>query len=267
MNRSPLLIVRGARQLVTVRGAGGPRRGADMNDVGVVHFGVALMANGVILNIGTGHRIENLTQARRAQEIDASGCVVVPGFVDSSAHLPNLSAHLAQRLIAHGTTALRPQHPESRRSLRYLSDAGLDVANPVSPEDAPALAPSLPALAEEQLHWRQAIESGDPVALATGRTDSGAPAGSMTAAMALACIAYRLSPAEALCAATLNASHAIGFGETLGSLEIDKQADLVILDVPDYREIPYHLGVNLVRTVIKRGHVVYRRGEIRWPKL
>ncbi len=238
-----------------------------MNDVGIVQAGAVLMANGVVLSIGTGHRIENLAQARRAQEIDASGCVIIPGLVDSAAYLPVVTAHSAQRLLAHGTTAVKPQQAGSRRSLRHLTGAGLDVGAGGEEEAPPILAPSLPAADGEPLRWRQAIDSGAAIALATGHAEAGAPPGSMTGAMALACLSYGLTPAEALCAATLNAGHAIGLGATLGSLEVDKQADMVILDVPDYREIPYQFGVNLVRTVLKRGHLVYRRGEIRWPKL
>ncbi len=53
-------------------------------------------------------------------------------------------------------------------------------------------------------------------------------------------------------------------GDQIGSLEVGKQADIVILDVPDYREIPYHFGVNLVRTTIKKGRPIYQAAEVQW---
>jgi len=67
----------------------------------------------------------------------------------------------------------------------------------------------------------------------------------------------KLTQAQALAAATINAAWAIGRGESIGSLEIGKQADVLIMDTADYRQIGYRYGTNLVRTVIKHGRVVY----------
>ena len=74
--------------------------------------------------------------------------------------------------------------------------------------------------------------------------------------MALACRGMRLTPAEALVGATLNAAYAVGRGEQIGSLEVGKQADLLILETPDYRHLAYRVGENLVETVVKRGELV-----------
>ena len=71
--------------------------------------------------------------------------------------------------------------------------------------------------------------------------------------VALACRYLKLTQAQALAAATINAAYAIGRGGSIGSLEIGKQADVLIMDVSDYRAIGYRYGTNLVRTVIKRG--------------
>jgi len=68
----------------------------------------------------------------------------------------------------------------------------------------------------------------------------------------------RLSPEEAVNAATANGAYALGLSH-LGALEVGKQADLLILDVPSYRMIPYFFGVNHVKTVIKRGKIVKSR--------
>jgi len=76
-------------------------------------------------------------------------------------------------------------------------------------------------------------------------------------AMALACRGMKLTPAEALVAATLNAAYAVGRGAEIGSLEVGKQADVLILETPNYRHLAYRVGENLVETVVKRGEVVY----------
>ena len=75
--------------------------------------------------------------------------------------------------------------------------------------------------------------------------------------VALACRYLKLTQAQALAAATINAAYAIGRGESIGSLEIGKQADVLIMDTADYRQIGYRYGTNLVRSVIKRGQIVY----------
>ena len=78
---------------------------------------------------------------------------------------------------------------------------------------------------------------------------------SMQFVIALACRAMKLTPAEAIAASTINSAHAIRRADTIGSIEIGKQADLLILSVPDYRQLGYRYGTNLVKQVIKRGRV------------
>ncbi len=138
------------------------------------------------------------------------------------------------------------------------------VATP--PEDIRALAASdtvavaLPCtpfgLAEARYTPAQAIlDAGGLLALATDCNPGTAWCENMQFAIALACRYLKLTPAQAIVAATLNAAAAIGAADRLGSLEVGKQADLLILDVPDYRHLGYRFGVNLVHTVIKRGEV------------
>ena len=80
-------LVRGARQLLTLHGPSGPRRGADLRNLGLIQDGAVLIVDGLIQQVGPARRLENLALARQAEEIDASGCVVMPGFVDSNTHL------------------------------------------------------------------------------------------------------------------------------------------------------------------------------------
>ena len=78
---------------------------------------------------------------------------------------------------------------------------------------------------------------------------------SMQFVIALACRTMGLTPAQAIAAATINAAHAIRRADTIGSIEVGKQADMLILSVPDYRHLGYRYGTNLVKQVIKRGQV------------
>ncbi|MPM92115.1 Imidazolonepropionase [bioreactor metagenome] len=71
--------------------------------------------------------------------------------------------------------------------------------------------------------------------------------------IALACRYLKLTPAQAVAAATINAAAAIGRADRIGSIEAGKQADLILLSVPDYRHLAYRFGGNLVEKVIKRG--------------
>lgn len=104
---------------------------------------------------------------------------------------------------------------------------------------------------------RALIEAGAAVALATDFNPGTSPTVSMPMVLSLACTQMRMTPAEALSAATINAAHALRRGERLGSLEVGKQADLCAFELCDYREIPYYFGVNLCRWTLKRGHVIY----------
>ena len=100
------------------------------------------------------------------------------------------------------------------------------------------------------------ISKGVAIALSTDFNPGSCPTESMQIILALACIKMKMSPAQAINAATINAAHAINRAETIGSLEVGKKADLIVLNVQNYKCIPYHFGVNLVQTVIKKGKVV-----------
>jgi imidazolonepropionase len=349
-------LIRGARQLLTLRGPGGPRRGADLRKLAIIQDGAVLVVGGLIAQVGPSRRVENLALARGAEEIDASGCVVLPGFVDShirvvrgathdlspralktlalrvvedavrcgttsmeakSADLKTLRVHaalrglpltvvstflasglpfdLAERLLAlvrrHKLAefaeigceddAILAKARELGRGLKVSAGVGLATdlrATSVhiveaTERDAMLLAQSQtiatlsPGVAfqgdkERNPPARMLIDNGAAVALATGVHPV-----NMQTTIALACGAMKMTPAEAIAAATINGAHALGRRTSVGSIEAGKSADLAILGVPDYRELPYHLGVNLVKLVMIRGVVRVERSEVKWPDL
>jgi len=406
-------LVRGARQLLTLRGGAGPRRGDALRDLGIVPNGAVLIKDGTIVDAGPERRIAKLPEARRAREIDAAGRVVMPGFVDSHTHLvfgrprlmdyemrlagasyaeiaaagggilssveavrsmpaARLEAQARACLLAmarHGTTTLEAKSgygldeageiktlrvlakldgdpldivptylgahvapPECgggigayvdwmsaevmptirRRKLarfadvycdagafplgetrRYLEHArrlgfGLkihaeqftrtgaarlavemeaasaDHLEQADEEDIRALAQSntvatlLPgSVFHLGLHTyppaRALIEAGAAVALATDFNPGTSPTYSMQMVLSLACSQMRMSPAEAIAAATINGAHALRLADRAGSLEPGKPADLLVLAVSDYRELPYYFGSNNVQATMKRG--------------
>jgi imidazolonepropionase len=107
---------------------------------------------------------------------------------------------------------------------------------------------------------RRLIERGVAVALASDCNPGTCPTENLPLVGAMACTQMKMLPAEAISALTLNAAAALGRAERIGSLEVGKQADLIVCDVPNYRHLFYHFGVNHVWRVIKRGRVVYAAG-------
>jgi imidazolonepropionase len=149
-----------------------------------------------------------------------------------------------------------------------LGAASADHLVTTSPEDIITLgrsntvAVALPCtpfgLAETQYTPAQDIlKAGGLLALATDLNPGTAWCGNMQFAIALACRSMKLTPAQAIVAATINAAAAIDRADRIGSLDPGKQADMIILDIPDYRHLGYRFGTNLVQRVIKRGQVVF----------
>ncbi len=102
----------------------------------------------------------------------------------------------------------------------------------------------------------QILEAGGLLALASDLNPGTTWCESMQMVVALACRYMRLTPAQAIAAATINAARAVRLDDQVGSLEPGKQADVLILDAPDYRHLGYRYGTNLARTVVKAGKVV-----------
>ncbi len=106
---------------------------------------------------------------------------------------------------------------------------------------------------------RAMIDAGLAVVLATDFNPGSSPTPSMPFILSLACTQTRMTPAEALTAATINAAYSLGRGDMIGSLEPGKQADFVIHDCRDYREIPYFAGIEPALETFVRGRMVYSR--------
>jgi len=421
-----LLLVRGARQLLTMRGYPGPRRGAALGDLGIVPDGAVLIRDGIIASLGPTRRVENLELARGAREIDASGRVVAPGFVDCHTHLvcgpsrlPDYEMQISgatypqiaregggilstmravreapiRRLILqaqqvldwairHGSTTLEAKsgygldETGERKTLRachLLDGKPLDIvptylgAHAVPPEregradeyirwmctdfmpkirrrrlarfvdvncdgdaftldqaaryltaakdlgfllkvhaeqfshtGATRLAVEMEAVSADHLEYidkddirliatsptiatllpgavfhfgldryppaRALIDAGAAVALATDFNPGSSPTCNMQIILSIACAHMHMTPAEAFVASTINAAHALRCADRVGSIETGKQADLVVFDAPDYREIPYHFGVNLIGLTMKKGVVLFRKEKAPWPE-
>jgi imidazolonepropionase len=144
------------------------------------------------------------------------------------------------------------------------SAAGIDALATAAADGRPVVATVLPATTWFLMKPRHApartfVDRGIPVALGTDFNPGTSPTPSLPLAMTLACLNLGLTPDEALTAVTINAAHAVGLGEELGSIEAGKLADFVIWRVPTSRQIPYWPAADLVGTVVKRGRVVYER--------
>ena len=163
----------------------------------------------------------------------------------------------AEQLTRTGATQLAVQ----------LDAASCDHLEQINPADMRALAKSktvatlLPGCdfhlgLKQYAPARALIEAGAIVALATDYNPGTSPTVSMPMILALACTQLRMTPAEAIAAATINAACALRREKQIGSLEAGKLADLAVFEVEDYREIPYYFGVNKCWLTIKKGEIV-----------
>jgi imidazolonepropionase len=140
--------------------------------------------------------------------------------------------------------------------LLCITDAGIDAL-----AEAGTVATLLPGtaffLGKPVAPARRLIERGVKVALASDCNPGTCPSENLPLVGTMACTMMKMLPAEVVTALTLNAAAALGRADRVGSLEVGKQADLVIWDVPDYRQLFYHFGVSHAWRVVKRGRVVY----------
>jgi imidazolonepropionase len=108
---------------------------------------------------------------------------------------------------------------------------------------------------------REMIEAGLAVVIATDFNPGSSPTASMPMVLSLACTQMKMSPAEALTAATVNAAYSLGRGDRIGSLEPGKAGNFAVFDGDDYREIPYWFGVSQAHSVYVKGQRVPKNAE------
>ena len=195
-------------------------------------------------------------------------------FCDRGAFTCEQSRQILSEAKSHGLTprlhAEQLSHTGATQLAVKLGAASCDHLEQISAADIRALSKSqtvatlLPGC-DFHLGWKQyaparkLIDAGAIVALATDYNPGTSPTVSMPMILSLACSQLRMTPAEAITAATFNAAYALRREKLVGSLEIDKQADLAVFEVEDYREIPYYFGMNRCWMTIKRGEIIYMK--------
>ncbi|MFD0693287.1 imidazolonepropionase [Paenibacillus sp. GCM10027628] len=150
----------------------------------------------------------------------------------------------------------------SAEHLIAASDDGLEAM-----QQAGVIAVCLPATSfnlrlKHHARARRMIELGLALALSTDYNPGSSPTESIQLVMTLGCLNLGLTPEEVLTAVTINAAHAIGRADSIGSLEAGKQADLVIFNADNLAYLPYHFGINHVHTVFKQGKMVVTDGKL-----
>ncbi len=141
----------------------------------------------------------------------------------------------------------------SDKGIRQMAEAGV----------AAVLLPGTAfSLKEPYARARFIIDNGGAVALATDLNPGSCFSGSIPLIFALATLYMSMTPEEAVTALTLNAAAAVGRAREIGSIDVGKQGDLVVLEFPSYQFIPYHIGVNTVEKVVKKGTLVVDRAEV-----
>ncbi len=162
----------------------------------------------------------------------------------------------ADEIVSYGGAELAAEVGAiSADHLLQVSDEGIEKM-----AKAGVIGVLLPATAffllESAANARKMIKKGVPVALSTDRNPGSSPTESMPFVMNLACLTMGMTPKEVISAATINAAYAIGKAQEVGSLEVGKKADVVLWNAPNYTFLQYHVGVNMVDTVIKNGEIV-----------
>jgi imidazolonepropionase len=218
--------------------------------------------------------IEKLMPEIAAQKL-AGFCDV---FCERGAFSVAQSRRILEAAARHG---LRPRlhaeqlsHTGATRLAVSLGAASCDHLEKINSADMRALAKSetvatlLPGCdfhlgLKQYAPARPLIDAGAIVALATDYNPGTSPTASMPMILSLACTQLRMTPAEAIAAATINAACSLGRQRQIGSLGAGKQADLAIFEVDDYREIPYYFGMNTCHTTFKRGEIIFSKAVSR----
>jgi imidazolonepropionase len=193
-------------------------------------------------------------------------------FCDRGAFTREQSKRILQKGREFGMTprlhAEQLSHTGATQLAVQLGAASCDHLEQINRADIQALAKShtvatlLPGCdfhlgLEKYAPARALIDAGAIVALATDYNPGTSPTLSMSMILSLACTQLRMTPAEAITAATINGACALRREEKIGSLDVGKQADFAVFDVADYREIPYYFGVNTCVQTFKCGRIIH----------
>jgi len=174
-------------------------------------------------------------------------------------HGLGLRLHADQLTLSGGANLAAELSAATADHLEHTDSAGINALNAAKVQ--PVLLPgSVYALGSSKYPAaREMIEAGLAVVLATDFNPGSSPTPSMTMILSLACTQMKMTPAEALTAATINAAHSLGRGDEIGSLEKGKRADFVIHDASDYRELAYFFGIEHPHSVYSRGQLAFSR--------
>jgi imidazolonepropionase len=183
-------------------------------------------------------------------------------FAAAAQHGLSVRAHVCQL----SETKLQPFlrfNPASFDHMDHVSDE--DIASLAKHDTVTTLVPGANYFLglKEYPPARKLIDAGVPVALATDYNPGTSPTLSMPMAMSLACTHMKMSPAEAIAAATINGAWALRVADRKGSIEPGKDADFAIFAAEDYREIPYWYGGNRCEMTVINGSIVNRQGAWR----
>jgi imidazolonepropionase len=178
-------------------------------------------------------------------------------FEAAAAHGLSVRAHVGQ-LSETDLTPLLRFNPASLDHLDHVSDD--DILQLAGRDTIATLVPGANYFLglKDYPNARRLIDSGVPVALATDYNPGTSPTISMAMAMSLACTHMKMTPAEAISAATINGAWALRLADRKGSIETGKDADLAVFDVKDYREIPYWFGANHCEMTVLNGAISSR---------
>ncbi|MDI6779921.1 MAG: imidazolonepropionase, partial [Bacteroidota bacterium] len=136
--------------------------------------------------------------------------------------------------------------------LEHISDDGIEAL-----KQAGVVAVLLPGVSFFLNHQyapaRKIIDNGVPVAIASDFNPGSCMSYSMQLMMTIACTHMRMSPEEVITASTINAAAALNLSDEIGSIDVGKRGDVIILDIPNYKFLPYHFGENHVYRVVKNG--------------
>lgn len=177
-------------------------------------------------------------------------------FEAAAKHRLSVRAHMGQLSETRLTSFLRFD-PASFDHMDHVHDE--DIAQLAKADTVATLVPGANYFLglKDYPNARRLIDAGVPVALATDYNPGTSPTLSMPMAMSLACTHMKMSPAEAIAAATINGAHALRVADRKGSIEPGKDADLAVFSVNDYREIPYWFGVNHCAMTLLNGVAIY----------